>query len=626
MLRELEIRNLGPIRHAMIAPATGMTAITGETGAGKSMLLNALRLISGGDAPGRMVSAGAHDAWAQGVFDVGADDGASRMASEAGTDVEDGELYLTRSVPSKGRSRAVLNGRSVPRAVLQRISGELVTIHGQSDQLRMAAASRQRGFLDSYAGDGALAEAYHEAWRRLNDCDAKLRGLSEQQAETRQRADYLRESIERIDAVAPKAGEDDELHRLRDRIENAAQIARGVSEALAAIDPSQIGVDDDMSSGGSPGASALVEQAAQSLRSIRVEGDYADLADRLESVNAELSDVVYALTGLIDDDAQGQDLDQINGRIHDLDELSRRWGPTLDDVLAWREKAGYELEDLDDSPERLERLRSERSQAWAVAMKAAWRLHEARAGAARDLAGRVTGELKSLAMNGAALDIEVTARAGAGAATEAESADGGAVGGWEPSEAPADGFGPLDASGCDDVRFLFTPFPGSPRLPMGKSASGGELSRLMLALELAAADRGFGAGAGAGKDAVGSSPSTFVFDEVDAGVGGKAAAELGRRLATLARNAQVVVVTHLPQVASWADAQFVVSKGAARTEEAASTGDDAPAGDGSDADVWTTVSEVRGEEREREIARMLAGSESETSISHARELLDSSRL
>lgn len=602
MLQELEIRDLGPIRHALIAPAEGMTAITGETGAGKSMLLNALRLISGGAAPSRLVAVGARDAWAQGVFEVGEHGEPSLMAAEAGVDVQDGELYLTRSVPAKGRSRSVLNGRSVPRAVLQRLSGELVTIHGQSDQLRMASASRQRDFLDAYARDDERLDSYRQAWRRLNECDGKLRDLTDQAAEARQRSDYLRESIERIDRIAPKPGEDEELHRLRDRIENAAQIAQGVSGALAAIDPSQIGSDDGA------GATGLIEQAVQSLRGIRVEGEYGDLADRLETVNVELSDVVYVLTGLIDDSAQGQDLDQINERIHELDELTRRWGPTLDDVLAWREKAGYELEDLDASPERVDRLREDRRQAYRHALEAAWRLHEERVRAADDLSTRVTGELKSLAMNGAALQIEVLARKGV------------LDSGWENAEMP-EGFGPLDSVGCDDVRFLFTPFPGSERLPMGRSASGGELSRLMLALELAAADKGF-ATATVGRDD--GLPSTFVFDEVDAGVGGKAAAELGKRLAMLARDAQVIVVTHLPQVASWADCQFVVAKGAARTDDVEddsdhSASDDLP-------DVWTTVSEVRGEAREREIARMLAGSESETSLSHARELLESSRL
>ncbi|PWG59442.1 DNA repair protein RecN [Bifidobacterium catulorum] len=578
MLEELEIRSLGPIHHAVLRPAPGMTAITGETGAGKSMLLNALRMISGGTAAARMVSPGEDGAWAQGIFAVSEDSDAAAIVHGAGGDVEDGEIFLTRTLPAKGRSRAVLNGRSVPRAVLGDISGELVTIHGQADQLRMASAGRQREFLDRYAHDDALLDAYRSAWKRLNEADSRLRGVTEQESDAMRKADYLRESIERIDRVAPHAGEDDELKAMRDRIENAAEIARGVGGALAALDTSQMDAEGDV-----PGALPLVEQAVQSLRSIHVHGEYGEIADRLTAVSTELSDVVFTLGGMLGGEEEPQDLDTINGRIHELDELTRRWGPTLADVIAWREQAGYDLEDLDASPERVERLREERAQAYKEALAAADDLHEARKAAASELAGRVTDELGSLAMSGAALDIEVEPR-GRSAAPD-----------------PGD-FGPLDANGVDDIRFLFTPFPGSPKLPMGKSASGGELSRLMLALELVAADRGMNGGE--------DFAMTFVFDEVDAGVGGKTAVELGRRLARLARHAQVIVVTHLAQVASWANAQFVVSK-------TVDTKDD-------DAGADTTVAEVRDGARVREIARMLAGSESEASLTHARELLASS--
>lgn len=585
MLEELEIRNLGPIRHAALAPAAGMTAITGETGAGKSMLLNALRLISGGNASARMVSPGADEAWAQGIFIVADTHPAVAMTKEAGVEPEDGEIFLSRTLPAKGRSRAVLGGHSTPRAVLHDISNELVAIHGQADQLRMASPSRQREFLDAYAQDDEPLSVYRAAWNHLNDCESKLRSLSEQESDARQRADYLRESIDRIDRVDPHAGEDEGLKALRDRIENAAAIAQGVGGAIAALDPSQ--VDSEIEG---PGAVALVGMAVQSLRATHVHGPLDEAADRLESVNAELSDVMFSLSGLISDESEHQDLDHINERIHDLEELLRRWGPTLADVLSWRERAGYELEDLDASPERVQQLRNERDQAFQHALEAAKSLSKARTAAAVELSEQVTGELESLAMSGASLSIEVKPRV----TSKGKKASN------------AGGFAPLDANGMDDIRFLFTPFPGSEALPMGKSASGGELSRLMLAMELTAAGRD---GLATSAD-VHSRPMTFVFDEVDAGVGGMAAAELGKRLARLAQNAQVIVVTHLAQVASWADAQFVVAKGA----------------NGDEGMVETTVHEVRGIDREKEIARMLAGSESETSLDHARELLKSSVL
>ena len=567
MLEELEIHNLGPIRSALIAPAGGMTAITGETGAGKSMLLSAIRLISGGPSDGGRVSVGAQEAWAQGVFEVASLPAAVAAAREAGFEPEDGELFLSRKVPASGRSRSMLSGRSVPRSVLASVAAELVTIHGQADQLRIATVSRQREFLDRYAGDEVALAAYGKTWNALRAMDERLERLSSQESSMRQQADYLRESIERINRVDPQPGEMDELRARRDRIENAAEIAEGVTRALGALDASQVADDVESAS-----AADLIDRASQALRAIHVEGVFSELADRLDSISTDLSDVVFSLSGEVDNEASVEDLDAINGRIHELDELTRRWGPELSDVITWRDKAVYDLEDLDASPEKVEQLEAERAQLLEAAKKAAQAVSKRRRAAAKELASKVTAELDSLAMGTSKLEIRVAERE------------------------------QLDATGADDIEFLFTPFPGSPQLPMGKSASGGELSRLMLALELVAAEKHVVAGGTV-------PPMTFIFDEVDAGVGGKAAVELGARLAKLAQSAQVLVVTHLPQVASWADEQYVVAKGETK-----------------DGSIATTISQVRGDERVHEIARMLSGSESETSLEHAEELLKSSVL
>ena len=567
MLEELEIHNLGPIRSALIAPAGGMTAITGETGAGKSMLLSAIRLISGGPSDGGRVSVGAQEAWAQGVFEVASSSAAVAAAREAGFEPEDGELFLSRKVPASGRSRSMLSGRSVPRSVLASVAAELVTIHGQADQLRIATVSRQREFLDRYAGDEVALAAYGKTWNALRAMDERLERLSSQESSIRQQADYLRESIERINRVDPQPGEMDELRARRDRIENAAEIAEGVTRALGALDASQVADDVESAS-----AADLIDRASQALRAIHVEGVFSELADRLDSISTDLSDVVFSLSGEVDNEASMEDLDAINGRIHELDELTRRWGPELSDVIAWRDKAVYDLEDLDASPEKVEQLEAKRAQLLNAAKKAAQAVSKRRRTAAKELASKVTAELDSLAMGTSKLEIRVAERE------------------------------QLDATGADDIEFLFTPFPGSPQLPMGKSASGGELSRLMLALELVAAEKHVVAGGTV-------PPMTFIFDEVDAGVGGKAAVELGARLAKLAQSAQVLVVTHLPQVASWADEQYVVAKGETK-----------------DGSIATTISQVRGDERVHEIARMLSGSESETSLEHAEELLKSSVL
>lgn len=567
MIEELEIHNLGPIRSALIAPAGGMTAITGETGAGKSMLLSAIRLISGGPSDGGRVSVGASEAWAQGVFEVASSPAAVAVAHEAGFEPEDGELFLSRKVPASGRSRSMLSGRSVPRSVLGSIAAELVTIHGQADQLRIASSVRQREFLDRYAGDDVALAAYGKAWNALRAMDERLERLSSQESSMRQQADYLRESIERINRIDPQPGEMTELRARRDRIENAAEIAEGVNRALSALDASQV-VDDVESSS----ATDLIDRASQALRAIHVDGMFSELADRLDSISTDLSDVVFTLSGEVDNDLGMEDLDAINGRIHELDELVRRWGPELSDVIAWRDQAVFDLEDLDASPEKVSQLQAEREKLFGEALKAARAVSKRRVAAAKELAAKVTAELESLAMSGSKLEIRVSEREH------------------------------LDASGADGIDFLFTPFPGSPQMPMGKSASGGELSRLMLALELVAAEKHVVAGGSV-------PPMTFIFDEVDAGVGGKTAVELGARLAKLAQSAQVIVVTHLPQVASWADEQYVVAKG-----------------EMDDGSIATTINQVRGEARVHEIARMLSGSESEASLEHAEELLKSSVL
>lgn len=567
MLEELEIHNLGPIRSALIAPAGGMTAITGETGAGKSMLLSAIRLISGGPSDGGRVSVGANEAWAQGVFEVASSPAAVAAAHEAGFEPEDGELFLSRKMPASGRSRSMLSGRSVPRSVLGSIAAELVTIHGQADQLRIASSTRQREFLDRYAGDDVALVAYGKAWNALRAMDERLKRLSSQESSMRQQADYLRESIERINRIDPQPGEMAELRARRDRIENAAEIAEGVNRALSALDASQV-VDDVESSS----ATDLIDRASQALRAIHVDGVFSELADRLDSISTDLSDVVFTLSGEVDNDLGMEDLDAINGRIHELDELVRRWGPELSDVIAWRDQAVFDLEDLDASPEKVSQLQAEREKLFGEALKAARAVSKRRVAAAKELAAKVTAELESLAMSGSKLEIHVSEREH------------------------------LDASGADGIDFLFTPFPGSPQMPMGKSASGGELSRLMLALELVAAEKHVVAGGSV-------PPMTFIFDEVDAGVGGKTAVELGARLAKLAQSAQVIVVTHLPQVASWADEQYVVAKG-----------------EMDDGSIATTINQVRGEARVHEIARMLSGSESEASLEHAEELLKSSVL
>lgn len=610
MLEELEVRHLGPIQSADVKPAAGMTAITGETGAGKSMLLSALSLIRGAQADAQKVSAGQESAWAQGVFDVSAQSSAAQIARGAGTDLQDGQLFLARTVPAKGRSRAILNGHTVPRSILHALSDELVTVHGQSDQIRLIAPSRQRDFLDRYAADDELLSDYQQAFHAFNDANAALQKVTAQQAQAHQRVDYLRDSISQIEKVDPQPHEEDDLREQRSRLEHVQEIRSALMKALAALDPSGLSAEDD--SDASDGPSSAVDLLATAQEALEQSStalpELGELADQIASLSSQLTDIVARLSDLASaDNSQSMSLDDINERIHDLTELTRRWGPTLDDVFAWKKKAQAELDTLDASPAHLAQLKAQRDQALAQAQKRGKALHTARVAAGEKLAKEVNAELTSLAFSGARLTVRVHALSG------------------------EDG---LTSSGIDHIAFLFSAFPGAPSRPIGKSASGGELSRLMLALELALA-RSLKNRTGtehtlkqvknqtsipstssssptAAKAQTAPNPQlTFVFDEVDAGVGGEAAVELGKRLAQLARSSQVIVVTHLAQVASWADTQFIVRK--------ATT-------DATGQHVVTSVEPVTGQARVAEIARMLSGTVTKLSKQHAAQLLSESTL
>lgn len=592
MLEELEIRNLGPISHAVITPSYGMTAITGETGAGKSMLLSAIRLISGGKADSSRITSFASESWAQGVFSVPKSGIVSNLLQESGIDVEESEgddskidVYVSRTVPKSGRSRAVVSGCSVPKTLLDKICSQTITIHGQSDQLRIATSAKQREFLDSISCNSKELQEYSVAFKEWQDAVESYNSLINQESSSRQRADYLRESLEKIRQIDPKRNEDEELKAKRDRIENAAQIVGAISEAISSLDASQI----DYGAIDSVDALHLVDNASKAIRSIRVDGDYSAIANQLDDISSQISDIVMQLAQQLDVDESQEDLDAINNRIHDLSDLTRRWGPQIDDVLEWAKKAQFELEDLDDSPEAIDRAKKACDKYYSNAKNLADKLYDLRKSAAEKFSFEVSKELESLAMQDAQLLIKVNRR-----------------------KVDETGVVDLDSHGLDNVEFLFKPFPSSDYLPMGSSASGGELSRLMLAMELVAAKFN-------NSD---SHSMTFIFDEVDAGVGGVAAVELGKRLAQLAKSSQVIVVTHLAQVASFADVQFVVRK---------SFSDSSVSGDSSnDFDsslvVDTTVTKLDDSQREQEIARMLSGSQSQASLEHARELLKTSKI
>ncbi|SDD42738.1 DNA repair protein RecN [Streptomyces prasinopilosus] len=569
----MRIRSLGVIDDAVVELSPGFTAVTGETGAGKTMVVTSLGLLLGGRADAALVRIGARNAVVEGRIAVPEGAAAAARAGEAGAELDDGALLISRTVSAEGRSRAHLGGRSVPVGLLAEIADDLVAVHGQTDQQGLLKQSRQRQALDRYAGDavaGPLA-GYTEAYKRLRAVAAELEELTTRARERAQEADMLRFGLDEIAAVEPRPGEDAELAEEAERLGHAEALASAASLAHAALagnpeDPE--GID----------AGTLVAGAQRALEAVRAhDPELAALADRIGEVGILLRDVAGDLAGYADDlDADPLRLAAVEERRAALTGLTRKYGQDIAAVLAWAEEGAARLTDLDGDDERIEELTAERDRLRAELGGLAQTLSRARTEAAERFAAAVTAELASLAMPHARVSFDIR---------QTEDPDGVEVDGRTVAHGP---------SGVDEVELLLAPHPGAPPRPIAKGASGGELSRVMLAVEVVFA----------GTDPV----PTYLFDEVDAGVGGKAAVEIGRRLAKLAKSAQVVVVTHLPQVAAFADRQLLVAK----------TNDGTVTRSG--------VKLLEGEDRIRELSRMLAGQEdSETARAHAEELLATAR-
>ncbi|MFD9379932.1 DNA repair protein RecN [Streptomyces sp. NPDC059999] len=569
----MRIRSLGVIDDAVVELSPGFTAVTGETGAGKTMVVTSLGLLLGGRADPALVRIGAKAAVVEGRIVLPPGSPAALRAEEAGAELDDGALLISRTVSAEGRSRAHVGGRSVPVGLLAELADDLVAVHGQTDQQGLLRPARQRQALDRYAG-GSVAvplEKYTGAYRRLRAVAVELDTLVTRARERAQEADHLRFGLDEIAAVEPLPGEDVELSAEAERLGHAESLASAAQAAHAALagnpeDPE--GID----------ANTLVAGAHRALESVRSHDPaLGTLAERIGELGILLADVAGELAGYADDlDADPLRLAAVEERRAALTQLTRKYGDSVDSVLEWAEQGSARLLELDGDDERIAELTAERDGLRVELSQLAQALTDARVDSAARFASAVTDELASLAMPHARVTFDIR---------QIEDPEGVEVGGRTVAYGP---------SGADEVELLLAPHPGAQPRPIAKGASGGELSRVMLAVEVVFA----------GSDPV----PTYLFDEVDAGVGGKAAVEVGRRLAKLAKSAQVVVVTHLPQVAAFADRQLLVEKTV----------------DGSVTRSGVTV--LEGEDRIRELSRMLAGQEdSETARAHAEELLATAR-
>lgn len=564
MWQEIRLSSLGVIDEAELALDPGLTVITGETGAGKTMVVSALNLLRGRRAESTLVRQGATRSRVEARVDTSALDGVADAAREAGGEVEEDGLILGRTVSAEGRSRAFVGGASVPASVLGAISERAVAVHGQSDQNRLLRADAQRRALDQFAGEQVATPMgeYAPSYARLRAVTREIEELTTNAQERARELDLLRFGLAEVDEVAPEPGELDALIAEENRLAHAEALVTAAHEAHVRL------TGDAESTELGANATDLIAGAQAALDQVREHDAELDrLASRVAEIGYLMADTAAELGAYADAvDVDPARLEVVQSRRAAVTTLLRKYGSTVDDVLAWADDARARSTELGDDDTRIDELAAERDSLTARLLELAAKISEARRGAADKLSGLVDDELTALAMPHARVEVRV-----------------------ERPDAP--GAEDLTQSGVDTIEIQLAANRGAPALALTKGASGGELSRVMLALEVVLADT--------------STVPTLVFDEVDAGIGGKAAVEVGRRLARLARTAQVIAVTHLPQVAAFADRHYQVVKS-------------------DDGTVTTSgITLLEGDDRVEELSRMLAGLEgSATAEAHARELLD----
>lgn len=553
MIEEISIRDLGVIADAKLQFGTGLTVLTGETGAGKTMVLTALGLLLGERSDTSAIRQGQDQTFVEGRWLIPNHANARQLVSEAGGVIEDGQLLVNRIVSRDGRSRSAIGGASVPINILSSLGEQLVAVHGQSDQIRLKSAVAQREALDQFSGVAALLAKYRDAFESWKALEHRLTELRTASASKAAELEQLKSATEELERLNAQPGEDIALAEKAQRLTHSEELRIAAAEAHEFISSENEQTD----------AIVLVGKARRVLEAAAVnDPELGKLAETLRELGFQLGESAATLNGYLASSESGgaEELDRVQQRRAELTSAMKKYGPTLDEVLAYFESAGKRLLELDSSDEQILALETELERLFENVKDLAGQVTAVRKHAALRLEAAVTEELKTLAMGGATLVVSVV-----------EGTD-------------------YQAHGVDQVSIQLAAYPGAEPRPIGKGASGGELSRIMLAIEVVLART--------------EQALTFIFDEVDAGVGGAAATEVGRRLAQLAKVAQVIVVTHLGQVAAFANQHLRVMK---------TVGEQYTASD---------VVSLSGEERVEEIARMLSGlAQSDTAKASARELM-----
>lgn len=550
MLTNLSIKNIAVIDALEVELDGGLNVLTGETGAGKSIIIDSINMILGERASKELVRYGTEKASVQAVFDINAR--ARELLEENDIDCEDDEIIIRRTLTSEGKSTARINGAAVTLSLLREIADCLINIHGQHDNQALLTPSKHMLFLDGYGKTDAELEAYRAVYKRCREIRRELKSLETDEREKMQRIDLLEYQIKEITSASLTDGEEEELLKLREMCRNAERISSSVNEAYANL----------YDNGDAPSAYDGLSIAADALSGV------ADLSDELRGVYEAVQNAMYSIedsahelssfAGTIDFDEET--LDETEERLDLISKLKRKYGRTIPEINAFGARAREELDKINMSGELAEKLRGELSAAQKELAAAAERLSKKRAAAAETLEGKIEAALHELNMDKSKFRVVV-----------------------EPA-------GEYRENGADRTEFMISTNPGEPLKPLVKIASGGELSRVMLAIKSILAET--------------DSVDTLIFDEIDTGVSGATALKIANKLALIGKTKQVICITHLPQLTAAADSHYLIEKNT----------------DGEMAS--TTLKRLSPEERVTELARIIDGGDiTETAINHAKELL-----
>jgi DNA repair protein RecN (Recombination protein N) len=578
MLLELAIHDFAIIEQVRVCFAGGYTALTGETGAGKSILIDAIGVVLGDRVGSDVVRTGAKAARIEAIFDASV--GTKRqefraLLTELGIETDEEALILSREIAASGRSTARLNGRAVPSSVLARVGSHLVDIHGQSDHLSLLRPAEHLDMLDRFAGLLGLRGDVAASVRELRAVRRRINDLQTNASERERHADLLRFQVEEIEGSGLREGEEEELLAERMVLINAERIAVDAASAYALI----AGDDIDDSTAALPVRSALQQAGTHLADIVAVDPAMAPIGERLSEVIFGLEDIAAEIRDYRDEaEADPARLAVVEDRLDDLKRLQRKYGDSVEEVIAFRQRAATELEAMSGAEENVEALRGREASFVAAVTDGAGRLSSDRKVAGERLGAAVERAIGELNMGRARFAVGVTHR---------PDPDGIVPPGDDPqTERVA-----VDETGIDRVEFLIAPNAGETLKPLGRIASGGETARVMLALKSVLAET--------------DDTPTLIFDEVDVGVGARSGQVVGEKLWRLSTGHQVLVITHLPQIAAFASVHFRIGKG----ERAGR--------------IVSSVEAIDGEERVDELAAMLDGLPvTEASRTNAAAMLD----